>query len=77
LKIWLVTQSVDLSPENWNTAADLDKTQCRGSLVQVSLGWYGGNLFRLVEVGNVTIIVDATPEVPSAGPETGPPTDEV
>jgi hypothetical protein len=77
LKIWLITQSVDLSPENWDTAADLDKTQRCGSLIQVGLGWDGGNLFRLVEVGNVAIMVDATPEVPSASPETGPPTDEV
>jgi hypothetical protein len=76
LKIWLVTQSVDLSPENWDTAADLDKAQRRGSLIWVGLRCDGGNLFRLVEVGNVAIMVYAAPEVPRAGPETGPTTDE-
>jgi len=54
----------------------LDKAQRRGSLSWIGLGWNGGNLLRLVEVGNVAIMVDATPEVPRSGSETGTPTDE-
>jgi len=77
LKIWLVTQSADLSPENWDTAAYLDKAQRRGGLILVGQGRHGGNLFRLIEVGNVTIVVYAAPEIPRAGHETGPPTDKV
>ena len=77
LEVWFVTQIVDFSPENWDATTNLDKAQCRGSLVWIGLGWDSGNLLRLVEIGNVAVMVDTTPEVPRSGPETGTSTDEV
>jgi len=77
LEVGLVTQSIDFSPENRDATADLDEAQRCGSLVWISLGWNGGDLLRLIEIGNMAITIDTTPEVPGPGPETGTPTDEV
>lgn len=72
-QIWFIPQRIDLRPEKRNAPSNLHKTKfrCIGVHTQLST-WLRKeeNLFRLIEVGYVAFVVDATAEKASASPET-------
>ena len=72
LYIRLVAQSVNLSPKHGYATTDLNETE----LNAVIIGADKQNLLSLVEVGDVSLLVESTPEVTRACSVAGSPTDE-
>jgi hypothetical protein len=72
LEIWLVPQSVDLSPKEGYTASNLDKTHLgykivKGTLCSSFWSLHQQNLFRFIEIGDIAIFVYTSPEITGTG----------
>lgn len=73
LQVWFVSQGIDLCPVHWNTSTNLHEAQfVRVFVRSARCRWRTFNekkLLSLVEVGDMTVLVDSTAEVACPGAE--------